>query len=204
VKHRAIQQRQLLVLALATVIVAGIGLSLCLPKYYELILVRKKVEHKKASQNAKIRTGRHGWDIAAQVTEARKQSDVLLDRIPDSDRLLKFLATIAEFARNEQLTNRVVEHGKPENFGFYKRQTITVSLDGKFEAIYRFLWQLEHGRRLCWIDRLILTGRDQDSETVHMEVHLSIFHLQSPGRRRHPASQRQLRGKDKAAGEGRA
>lgn len=174
----------LLSMALAIVVVGGVGTAVCVPKHYELELLRQKVKHERYVVKAKARTSRFRLDISVQLAEARKHGEAMNKKIPQSARLLQFLSTVAELAKREGLTNRTVEHGRPVDFNGYRAQAVFIELDGKFSSLCRFLSDLERNNRLCWIDSLELTKSGEDGHIVHLRLCLSIFyHNSSAGER---------------------
>jgi len=178
---------QLFILALAPIMVIVLGLTVCLPKHYELKTLALRLKNERQTANAKIRTSRCGLNIAMKVAQARKHRETLQKRIPPSpqdaahDHLLEFLKTVAQIAEQEHLTNRRVEHGRPEVFDDYKQLSLSVAIDGNLEGIRRFLRRLEQDDRLCRIESLILTGLEREDKPTHAKIHMSIFQLTRRG-----------------------
>ncbi len=119
--------------------------------------------------------------ISSEIDHIREDLESFDRRLPGTLKIYDVIRTIDGLARKSGLQVRSIRPGSREEGRLYSRVPITISLEGAFPRLYRFLYQLEKIPRITRVEEVSVHRSGPDSSDradrvfCHAEMVLSLF-----------------------------
>jgi Tfp pilus assembly protein PilO len=171
-----IDRSQLLVLAVAAVMVGSFSWFVLWPRHEELTALASAVERERQTAAQKVRTSRDGGYLGARIAGLRKARRWIERRLPIRADLSDWLGEVARCVDAEaEVTHEVQRLEQPPATGT-PAVPVRLRLRGSFEAAYRCLAAVERLERLSCL-RSVHVGRAGDDGRVVVDAEVLVYHL---------------------------
>lgn len=114
--------------------------------------------------------------LAQEVEEMKQRYNKDWDRrLPKSKELAEFLREISGNLAQENLGNQLTKTGTPNRGNLFNRMPITMSFEGDFLALGRFLQRVDSMTRLTRIEQLTIEPKKDAGSALAVELGMNIY-----------------------------
>jgi len=156
-----------------------------------LLLVVLPLQRRIAADRATIDNGREQLvklqrmaqrlnDLQADIKRLEEALAFFEGRLPQQKEIDVILREVWRIAEAKSLTPRSIRTGAPEAAARYNSQPITMSLEGKFSALYEFLLGLERMSRITKVRQMQIAKVPQTEGIVQVDLLMDIFFEKKP------------------------
>ncbi len=172
----AVDRRQLLILVLASVMLASFALFVLWPKHRRLSALGEAVEQERCLLSQRVTASHEGVYVSARIPGLRKAGARIERRLPAEPRVAEFLHMMDGcLAGNPDVAYEVARSTTPWS-GPTPAIPLCLRLKGPFKAVYRSLAGIEHIERLSRFRRVRLVKGGTGGEVV-AEAELLVYYL---------------------------
>jgi len=185
----AVDRRQLLILVVASVMLASFALFVLWPKHRRLSALDEAVEQERRLLSQRVTASHEGVYVSARIPGLRKAGARIERCLPAEPRVAEFLHMMDRcLAENPSVTHEVARSTVPWS-GPTPAIPLCLRLKGPFEAVYRSLAGIEQIERLSRFRRVRVLKGETGGE-VMAEAELLVYYLpkENPADGRVPAT----------------
>ena len=183
----AVDRHQLLILLVASVMLASFGLFVLWPKREELSRLGTAVANERCLLTQRVSASHEGVLVSARIPSLRKARGSIERRLPGEPNVAEFLRMLDVcMARTPTVTHEVARSAAPYA-GATPAVPLCLRLKGPFLDVYRAVAGIEGIERLSRFRRLQV-GQADASGNVVAEAEILIYYLPDQGQETNQAS----------------
>lgn len=172
----AVDRQQLIILIVATVMVASFTLLVLWPKRREMFDLGEAVERERDLVSQKLLASQRGVYVSARIPSVRRAQGLITRRLPYEPEAAPFLQTVAECVAQEPLVTHEMQQTEARAEGPAPAIGIRLKLTGPFDAVYRCMAAIEGLERLARFRRVHL-AKSGDGGHVVAEADFLVYYL---------------------------